>query len=155
RAAAARRRQGAARGHLADRLAAHARAGSDLLGHRGTPGADLVSACGLSVRFLGGAPAHGTGGGLGAEMDRRRRPHAPGATPGTLAPSPLTPARRGVASAGAGIGAFLELGIGRRDVASNAETVIDLDRKRMQAMSEKDLPTLEALLADDLIYTHS
>jgi hypothetical protein len=41
------------------------------------------------------------------------------------------------------------------DVANNAQTIIDLDRKRMQAMSEKDIATLEALLADDLIYTHS
>jgi ketosteroid isomerase-like protein len=40
-------------------------------------------------------------------------------------------------------------------VANNAQTIIELDRKRMQAMSEKDLATLEALLADDLIYTHS
>jgi hypothetical protein len=40
-------------------------------------------------------------------------------------------------------------------VANNAETVIDLDKKRMQAMSDKDLATLESLLADDLIYTHS
>jgi len=40
-------------------------------------------------------------------------------------------------------------------VANNAEMVIDLDKKRMQAMGEKDLGTLEALLADDLIYTHS
>src|SRR5262249_34515040 len=44
---------------------------------------------------------------------------------------------------------------GRRDVANNAQTIIDLDRKRMQAMGEKDLATLDALLADDLIYTHS
>ncbi|HXW26285.1 MAG TPA: nuclear transport factor 2 family protein, partial [Xanthobacteraceae bacterium] len=40
-------------------------------------------------------------------------------------------------------------------MANNAEMVIDLDKKRMQAMGEKDLGTLEALLADDLIYTHS
>ena len=40
-------------------------------------------------------------------------------------------------------------------MANNAETVIELDRKRMQAMSDKDLTTLDALLADDLIYTHS
>jgi hypothetical protein len=40
-------------------------------------------------------------------------------------------------------------------VASNAQTVIELDRKRMQAMTEKDLATLDSLLADDLIYTHS
>jgi ketosteroid isomerase-like protein len=40
-------------------------------------------------------------------------------------------------------------------MANNAETVIELDKKRMQAMSEKDVTTLETLLADDLIYTHS
>ena len=40
-------------------------------------------------------------------------------------------------------------------MADNAQMIIDLDRKRMQAMSEKDLATLDALLADDLIYTHS
>jgi len=40
-------------------------------------------------------------------------------------------------------------------MANNAETVIELDKKRMQAMGDKDLATLEALLADDLIYTHS
>jgi hypothetical protein len=43
----------------------------------------------------------------------------------------------------------------RREVANNAETVIELDKKRMQAMGEKDLATLDSLLADDLIYTHS
>jgi ketosteroid isomerase-like protein len=40
-------------------------------------------------------------------------------------------------------------------MASNGQTVIDLDRKRMQAMAAKDVATLEALIADDLIYTHS
>ena len=40
-------------------------------------------------------------------------------------------------------------------MANNADTVIELDRKRMQAMSDKDLATLDSLLADDLIYTHS
>ena len=38
---------------------------------------------------------------------------------------------------------------------SNAQTVIDLDRKRMQAMGAKDYATLEAVIADELIYTHS
>ena len=33
--------------------------------------------------------------------------------------------------------------------------VIDLDKKRMQAMAQKDIATLNALLSDDLIYTHS
>ena len=40
-------------------------------------------------------------------------------------------------------------------MANNSDTIIQLDRKRMQAMSDKDLATLETLLADDLIYTHS
>jgi ketosteroid isomerase-like protein len=40
-------------------------------------------------------------------------------------------------------------------MAGNGQAVIDLDRKRMQATVAKDISTLEALLADDLIYTHS
>jgi ketosteroid isomerase-like protein len=38
---------------------------------------------------------------------------------------------------------------------SNAQIVIDLDAKRMQATVQKDIATLAAVLADDLIYTHS
>jgi ketosteroid isomerase-like protein len=37
----------------------------------------------------------------------------------------------------------------------NGQTIIALDRKRMQAMAEKDIATLRTVLADDLIYTHS
>jgi len=33
--------------------------------------------------------------------------------------------------------------------------IIDLDKKRMQAMATKDIVALDALLADDLVYTHS
>ena len=40
-------------------------------------------------------------------------------------------------------------------MAGNGQTVIDLDRKRMQAMCAKDITTLEQIIADDLIYTHS
>jgi ketosteroid isomerase-like protein len=40
-------------------------------------------------------------------------------------------------------------------MAANGQTVIDLDTKRMQAMVAKDIATLESLLADDLVYTHS
>ena len=40
-------------------------------------------------------------------------------------------------------------------MAGNGQTVIDLDKKRMQAMATKDVATLEALIADDLVYTHS
>jgi ketosteroid isomerase-like protein len=38
---------------------------------------------------------------------------------------------------------------------NNADTIIELDRKRMQAMAEKDIDTLDTLIADDLVYTHS
>ena len=40
-------------------------------------------------------------------------------------------------------------------MADNAQMIIDLDRKRMQAMAQQDVATLKELLADDLIYTHS
>lgn len=37
----------------------------------------------------------------------------------------------------------------------NAQMIISLDKQRMQAMAAKDLTFLDAVLADDLIYTHS
>ena len=40
-------------------------------------------------------------------------------------------------------------------MAGNGQTVIELDKKRMTAMAQKDLATLNALLSDDLVYTHS
>jgi ketosteroid isomerase-like protein len=40
-------------------------------------------------------------------------------------------------------------------MADNRQIVIDLDRKRMAAMAQKDIATLNTLLADDLVYTHS
>jgi ketosteroid isomerase-like protein len=40
-------------------------------------------------------------------------------------------------------------------MAGNGQTVIDLDRQRMEAMAKKDLAKLNELIADDLIYTHS
>lgn len=40
-------------------------------------------------------------------------------------------------------------------MADNGQMIIDLDRKRMQAMAAKDFATLDAMLGDDLIYTHS
>ena len=40
-------------------------------------------------------------------------------------------------------------------MAGNGQTIIDLDRKRMEAMAKKDIATLSSLLADDLIYCHS
>jgi ketosteroid isomerase-like protein len=42
-----------------------------------------------------------------------------------------------------------------RKMAGNAQTVIDLDRQRMDAMAKKDLAALNALISDDLVYTHS
>ena len=40
-------------------------------------------------------------------------------------------------------------------MAGNGQTVIDLDRQRMEAMAKKDIGKLKELIADDLIYTHS
>jgi ketosteroid isomerase-like protein len=40
-------------------------------------------------------------------------------------------------------------------VTDNGQMIIDLDRKRMNAMGQKDIATLNALISDDLVYTHS
>jgi len=40
-------------------------------------------------------------------------------------------------------------------MAGNGQTVIELDRRRMSAMAQKDIATLKELIADNLIYTHS
>jgi ketosteroid isomerase-like protein len=40
-------------------------------------------------------------------------------------------------------------------MTDNGQKIIDLDRKRMDAMAQKDIATLNALLSDDLVYTHS
>lgn len=40
-------------------------------------------------------------------------------------------------------------------MSDNGQKIIELDKKRMHAMAQKDLATLNALLADDLVYTHS
>lgn len=40
-------------------------------------------------------------------------------------------------------------------MSANGQKVLELDRKRMSAMAEKDIGTLTALLSDDLVYTHS
>ena len=40
-------------------------------------------------------------------------------------------------------------------MAGNGQLVIDLDRQRMTAMGQKDIATLNKLIGDDLIYTHS
>jgi ketosteroid isomerase-like protein len=40
-------------------------------------------------------------------------------------------------------------------MSDNAKTIIDLDRKRMDAMAAKDVAFLGEVLGDDLVYTHS
>jgi len=40
-------------------------------------------------------------------------------------------------------------------MADNRQKIIDLDRQRMEAMAKKDIAALNALLSDDLVYTHS
>jgi ketosteroid isomerase-like protein len=40
-------------------------------------------------------------------------------------------------------------------MAGNGPMIIELDKKRMTAMGQKDAATLNELLSDDLIYTHS
>ena len=40
-------------------------------------------------------------------------------------------------------------------MAENGQLIIDLDRKRMDAMARQDLAALGALISDDLVYTHS
>jgi ketosteroid isomerase-like protein len=40
-------------------------------------------------------------------------------------------------------------------MAENGQKIIDLDRKRMTAMAQKDVATLNSLLSEDLVYTHS
>jgi hypothetical protein len=40
-------------------------------------------------------------------------------------------------------------------MAGNGQTVIELDKKRMDAMAQKDIAALNALIDDSLVYTHS
>jgi ketosteroid isomerase-like protein len=40
-------------------------------------------------------------------------------------------------------------------MADNGQMIIELDKKRMDAMAHKDVAALNALLSDDLIYCHS
>jgi ketosteroid isomerase-like protein len=40
-------------------------------------------------------------------------------------------------------------------MSNNGQKISELDKKRMAAMSKKDIATLNALLSDDLVYTHS
>jgi ketosteroid isomerase-like protein len=43
----------------------------------------------------------------------------------------------------------------KKEMAGNGQLVADLDKKRMDAMGQKDLAALDALISDDLVYTHS
>src|ERR1700692_3833401 len=40
-------------------------------------------------------------------------------------------------------------------MAGNGQMSSELDKKRMTAMAQKDIATLNELISDDLIYTHS
>jgi ketosteroid isomerase-like protein len=40
-------------------------------------------------------------------------------------------------------------------MAGNGDAIIALDRKRMDAMCQQDIATLNRILGDDLVYTHS
>jgi hypothetical protein len=40
-------------------------------------------------------------------------------------------------------------------MAGNGQMIIDLDRKRMTAMAEKDIRTLNDIISEELVYTHS
>lgn len=40
-------------------------------------------------------------------------------------------------------------------MAGNGPMIIELDRKRMTAMAQKDIASLQKLLSDDLVYCHS
>lgn len=40
-------------------------------------------------------------------------------------------------------------------MTSNAQIIIDLDKKRMDATAQKDVATLNELISDDLVYIHS
>src|SRR5215475_9611418 len=40
-------------------------------------------------------------------------------------------------------------------MADSGQKIIDLDKQRMTTMAQKDIATLNALLSDDLVYTHS
>ncbi len=40
-------------------------------------------------------------------------------------------------------------------MANNGQTIIELDRKRMDAMAAKDVAFLNEVLGDDLLYVHS
>jgi hypothetical protein len=51
--------------------------------------------------------------------------------------------------------AFWNLSTRRTIMAGNAETIIELDKKRMTAMAQKDTAALKNMLCKSLVYTHS
>src|SRR5262249_34081031 len=52
-------------------------------------------------------------------------------------------------------GTEAQLQLTETTMAGNGQMIIDLDKKRMHAMAQKDVATLNDVLADDLVYTHS
>jgi hypothetical protein len=40
-------------------------------------------------------------------------------------------------------------------MSDNGQKIIELDRQRMEAMGKKDIATLNAVISDNLVYTHS
>ena len=40
-------------------------------------------------------------------------------------------------------------------MSDNGQKIIELDRQRMAAMGKKDIATLNAVISDNLVYTHS
>lgn len=40
-------------------------------------------------------------------------------------------------------------------MSDNGQKIIELDRQRMEAMAKKDIATLNAVISDNLVYTHS
>jgi hypothetical protein len=42
-----------------------------------------------------------------------------------------------------------------RDMAENGQMIIELDKKRMTAMAQKDVDSLKKMLCKGLVYTHS
>src|SRR5205085_3815291 len=54
-----------------------------------------------------------------------------------------------------GNGRHLRAERGEQQMSDNGQKIIDLDKKRMHAMAQKDIATLNAVLSDDLVYTHS
>ncbi len=45
--------------------------------------------------------------------------------------------------------------IEEKQMSDNGQKIIELDRQRMEAMAKKDIASLNALISDNLVYTHS